>query len=342
MTAIAFDTRTLIGLADRPGHDIKARLLLALTALYVERTTHTEHEKRQYAELAQRLIDMVDEGTRETVISVLRDHPTAPIEIIGRAASRVPAQDVAARQDVVTLVPASQPPSSPRLAPMIVAPARQTDAPGGNVPAAPTAPVDHGEAFFAATAAGRGELLAMLAKAHDGESVAATAEGPRPDCERLDAATIAGRIGELIRECERVFDTSPALCERIINDRSGEPLVVAAMAAGIPIAVLQRMLLLVNPAVGHSVSRVYDLTDLYYALDRTVAVRLMSLWREKAPREQAAAPAAVGAPQDATDVGHTPLGLRARFSELSARIGERGVTSRSDRESAGRRDLRFR
>ncbi len=87
MNATAVDRTKLIGLADRPGADIKARLLLALTALFVERKTHTDEEKRQYAELAQRLLDVVDATTRSAVIAILRDHPSAPIEIVGRVAA---------------------------------------------------------------------------------------------------------------------------------------------------------------------------------------------------------------------------------------------------------------
>ena len=86
MNASAVDRTKLIGLADRPGGDVKARLLLALTALYVERETHTDEEKRQYAGLAQRLLDVVDETTRSAVIAILQDHPSAPVEIVGRVA----------------------------------------------------------------------------------------------------------------------------------------------------------------------------------------------------------------------------------------------------------------
>src|SRR5712671_5349601 len=74
----------LMGLADRPGVDMTARLLLALTALYVERPTHTAEEQRQYIELARRLIDNVDAATRATVAGILRRHPEAPAEIFER------------------------------------------------------------------------------------------------------------------------------------------------------------------------------------------------------------------------------------------------------------------
>ena len=149
-----------------------------------------------------------------------------------------------------------------------------------------------------------------------------------------------GRIGELIREFERTLDLPRSLCERIVNDPLGEPIVVAAAAARIPIAVVQRILLLINPAVSHSVERVFDLTNLYYELDRRAADRLMSLWREAAPpRRAVAARRPAGRSRGAAAARSR---LRARFGALAERIQERSVTSRSDRESAGLRDLRSR
>jgi hypothetical protein len=319
VNASAVDRTKLIGLAERPGADIKARLLLALTALYVERDTHTDEEKRQYAELAQRLLDVVDATTRSAVIAILRDHPGAPIEIVGPAQAVSPGLVGPAATDsgrIARLVPAS----------------REAAEPGVPIPAA----ADRGEAFFAATAAGRRELLALIAKECAGQD-APVGDQPPADFKRLDAAVLEGRVGELIREFERTLDLPRSLCERIVNDPLGEPIVVAAAAARIPIAVLQRILLLINPAVSHSVERVFDLTNLYYELDRRAADRLMSLWREAAPRGES--PAALPVAAEAV---RPPLPLRARFGALAERIQDRKVTSRSDRESAGLYDLRSR
>jgi hypothetical protein len=329
VTAAAVKKKNLIGLGDHPGHDIKARLLLALTALYVERATHTEEEKRQYAELAQRLIDVVDETTRAAVAGILRDHPTAPIEI-----STLPSHDAS---------PAEAKPPTVRNAP-VSAPATASNRKPA-VPAAPLAPAEWDEAFFAASAAERRNLLVRIAEKCEGPHPSPTRDMAhrdmaKADYERLDAAALQGQIGEFIRQFERLLDLPRGLCERIVNDPSGEPMVVAAMAAHIPIAVLQRILLLVNPAVGRSVERVFDLTNLFYELDRGAAIRLMSLWRERARRAQAASPPA--AASSAAERERPPAGLRARFGALSERIADRSVTSRSDRENAVRRDLRSR
>ncbi len=325
MTATAIDKKNLLGLADRPGNDIRARLLLALTALYVERATHTEEERRQYAELAQRLIDVVDETTRAAVAGILREHPTAPIEI-----SRRLSPDTAPGANSATAENAHVPAAD--LAPAPQAAASPYDA---------LDPAEWGEAFFAAPAPERRNLLALIATKCEGQKAEPVEDIARPDYERLDAAALQGRIGEFTREFGRLLDLPGGLSERIINDPTGEPIVVAAIAVHIPIAVLQRLLLLVNPAVGHSVERVFDLTNLAYDLDRAAAIRLLSSWRDKARRDAPASPPAA-ASAGATERDRPPAGLRARFGALSERIGDRSVTSRSDRESAARHDLRSR
>jgi hypothetical protein len=326
VTAAAINRKDLIGLADRPGNDVKARLLLALTALYVERATHTEEEKRQYAELAQRLIDVVDETTRATVAGILRNHSAAPDAISERLANNAAPTSAARPAPASTPDPTAGAASNPD---PTVASQQALE------------PAEWGEAFFTASAAERRNLLALIAKRCEGQSLPAMQDMARLDYERLDAAALQGRIGEFIREFERLLELPRSLSERILNDASGEPIVVAAIALHIPIAVLQRVLLLVNPAVGHSVERVFDLTDLSYELDRSAAIRLLALWRDEARRTEAASP-----PETASDLAAPrewpTAGLRARFGALSERIQEGSVTSRSDRESAGRRDLRSR
>lgn len=304
MTATATNRKNLLGLADLPGNDIRARLLLALTALYVERATHTEEEKRQYAELSQRLIDVVDETTRTAVAGILRGHPAAPIGISERLPQNAPPETAAPAHDVLD-------------------------------------PAEWCEAFFAATAAARRSLLVLIAKKCEGQSEAWMQDIARADYERLDAAALQGRIREFIGEFKRLLDLPRGLCERIVNDPSGEPIVVAAVAVHMPIAVLQRILLLVNPAVGHSVERVFDLTNLAYDLERGAAVRLLSSWRDQARRDEAASPP-TAASAAAPERDRPPAGLRARFGALTERIAYRSVTSRSHRESAARHDLRSR
>jgi hypothetical protein len=314
----------LIGLGDRPGSDMTARLLLALTALYVERPTHTREEQQQYLELALRLVDKVDAATRAAVAGILRRHPDAPGEIFERLSDVEPARigEGANAQD--TLASTAQT--------IAAAPAAGPDT-AILTPLPP--PSELGEAFFAASATERRQLLAQLAAepedvagstdvadpaALDQDRTGAPDNG-EPVYRKLDAAAMQGRIGEFTREFERLVAMPKSLCQRILNDGSGEPMVVAAKAADMPIAVLQRILLLVNPAVSHSVQRVYDLTDLYHALDRGAALRLVALWRAQAKPNDPTADGKPDAGERKSGLRDTSVaGLRSRFSALTERI----------------------
>src|SRR5262249_9647381 len=99
---------------------------------------------------------------------------------------------------------------------------------------------------------------------------------------RIDIAPWQSRTGAFASDFERLIDAPRSLCERILNDPSGEPMVIAARATGMPVAILQRILLLVSPATHHSVQRVYELTELYHSLDGRTARALLAVWRSAA------------------------------------------------------------
>jgi hypothetical protein len=321
--ASAEGNEILMRLAARPGADMKARLLLALTALFMERPIHTAEEQRQYVELALRLIEQVDAATQETVAAMLRNHAAAPVEVCVRLgiAPPTPRELTDCASNPAEIPPADDAAPEPAAIPDAAA---------------------LGEAFFAADAAERRRLLSLLPA--EPETAMAGFPATPEDAARfyagLDAAALKGRIGEFIREFERRLAIPRSLSERIVNDHSGEPMVIAAKAANMPIAVLQRLLLLVNAAVGHSVQRVYDLTKLYHELDRGKATRIFVQWRAEAKPD----PVLAGA--DSTERrpprDQSVASLRARFGALSDRVGERGVSVRSDAGSAVLRDLRSR
>ncbi len=68
--------------------------------------------------------------------------------------------------------------------------------------------------------------------------------------------------------------------------RLGEPVVAAAKAMALPSDVLQRMLLFVNPQVGQSVDRVYELAALYSEISIDAARRLIAILRDADPAER--------------------------------------------------------
>ena len=74
----------LFDLACRSGVDIRPTLLRVLTDLYVQKPAHSAEEKAEYTELAGRLLDHVDDVTRNAIASRLTGHPDAPALIAAR------------------------------------------------------------------------------------------------------------------------------------------------------------------------------------------------------------------------------------------------------------------
>ncbi len=255
---------SLLGLVQR-GLDMKPTLLRLLTELYVQKASHSSEEERQFVELALRLVDAVDAETRAAVARRLSEYPGAPDEILRRVAEKHHSASVAdwAFSRAEAPIPGAPPgdvDSASELRP------KSADA------AAITA------RFFAATPDERALLLAEL------DAAGALAPGgpitpPRHTAAILEASALAGRPRDFIRELEGALGIAQRLAEAIVNDRSGEPLVVAAKALAVPIDVLQRILLFVNPAIGHSVRRVYALTALFDRISLAAALRLVAAWR---------------------------------------------------------------
>ena len=85
---------------------------------------------------------------------------------------------------------------------------------------------------------------------------------------------------EFVRVTEDALGLSHKQAARIADDRSGETIVVVAKALSMPADVLQRILLLLNPAIGQSVQRVYDLAALHDEMTQDAALRLLAIWQE--------------------------------------------------------------
>lgn len=338
----------LTGPGDRPGGDVTARLLLALTALYVQRPTHTAEEQQQYIELALRLIDKVEAATRAAVADILQRHPHAPAEVVARldglqcSPEGAPRGEPSSAEDqhsaghqlsrsnrrLVDVQPTSAP------APPCTSPSLQQPAP---------ITWEIGEAFLAASPAERRRLLSLIARAC-GDDVQAAPEHGERNYERVDIAALHGRVGEFTREFGRLVDIPNSLCERILNDPSGEPMAIAAKATGIPIAILQRILLLVSPVMSHSVQRVYELTELYHSLDGGTARDLLARWRAHAkPNDPVPETGHAGGNRKSAALREASVAsLRLRFGALTARLQGRAVNARPDRGSVARCGLRSR
>jgi len=244
----------LVDLACRDGVDIRPTLLRVLTDLYVQKPAHSAEEETQYVELARGLIDAVDASTRATVAATLSAYPAAPEAILGKLAA-------------FSSPPAARPP-------------RETES-------EPEARNDLLELFFAAKTEERRLILTNLDVA--AESVARRpAPASSEVIRRLESAALRRNPGEFSRMLERALGISRGLAERIARDPSGEPVVVAARALGMAAAVLHRILLFLNPAIGQSVERVYDLARLYDELTPAAGERMIAIWRQAAGRSRPA------------------------------------------------------
>src|SRR5262245_37643665 len=96
---------------------------------------------------------------------------------------------------------------------------------------------------------------------------------------RLERAALRRNPSEFSRILMRALNISRELAERISFDNSGEPVVVVARVLGMKTDALQRILLFLNPVVGQSVSRIFELCQLYSELSSAAAERMLTIWQ---------------------------------------------------------------
>jgi len=260
----AFPFEGLFDLACQDGVDIRPTLLRVLTDLYVQKPAHTAPEEAQYVELAGRLIDSVDEQTRATVAARLATYPAAPAPVLARLGEIV-------QTAAPPLVPAL---TEPHLQPNAV----EEISDASEIFRAPDED-ELVELFFDASAEERRLILTNLdtfvpIAGHR------TPLGTPGVLIELENAALQRNTAAFARTLERALGIRAKLAERVVNDRSGEPIVVAAKALGMRAAVLQRILLFINSHVGQSVARVYDLAHLFDEITPAAAEDMVSIWRQ--------------------------------------------------------------
>jgi hypothetical protein len=283
----------LLDLACRDGVDIRPTLLRVLTDLYVQKPSHTAEEDHHYVELAQRLIQSVDHKTRDAVTTRLRDYRKIPPQLLPYLTPQASLD----APDVVLSTPA--PPSSdlPALKPTqavesrVIAP---TDAPTlvpaalphdtsaalSHVQSPPTA-AELCDLFFAAPPQDRRLILINLdaVASHEAEPVVDHSS----TISVMETAAMRRDRPGFAREIARAINIDIRMAMRIVDDATGEPLLIAARLVGMPENVLQRVLLFLNPMVGRSVQRVFDLSALYEQLSVPAARHMVSILRESVP-----------------------------------------------------------
>jgi hypothetical protein len=301
---------SLEGLLDhrrRDGFDIRPTLLRVLTDLYLQKPAHPPDDERYYTELALRLINSTDVPARAAVAERLAPYAAAPRAVVLRLARDVidVAGPILRHAQVLTaadleLITAD---CGSAHAAIIAARLRRQESSRHQAPQAGDRPAETAktgiakhawagpqaaelsELFFTAGAAERRHILMNLEYA---APVSPRAMPPRAReiVGRLETSALAHNVDAFTREVELAFGISGRLARRIVSDDLGEPIVVVAKALQAPRAVLERILLFINPRIGQSVQRVYELATRYDEISSEAALRLVAIWQAAAPCEQ--------------------------------------------------------
>jgi hypothetical protein len=285
----------LMRLSGKEGIDIRPALLRVITDLFVQEPSHTREEVQQYAELSLRLLAVVDAQTRTSVIAKLTHFSGTPVWLLERAVA-LPAQAQAAVSadaaasggDTVYTAAKASATRHARISEAAPAPRES-----------PRAHHDIGQRFLRADPISRQELLLQL------EEDEPTAEPAwfrvrKRMIDRLEAAAQEHEPREFARELQQSFGLSSRIAGEIVYDDFGEPLLVVGRAAGMDADVLLRILLLLNPAIGESVERVFSLYRLYQQIGLAAATPIMTSWREESRARPKARYQSVHAPDEAS------------------------------------------
>jgi hypothetical protein len=251
---------------------VRPTLLRVLTDLYVQKPVHSADETTQYVELALGLIDTVDEPTRAAVAATLSHYPAAPPAVLAKLGLASAAQPARAALPEIVFIPENTAPAPAAEA----APSPQQLASEASIAIGSLTDV-----FLNAPPGDRRLILANLDIVADPAALVVPA--PNDIVLRLEEAALRRDPVAFARLLEPALGIGRDLAHRLTEDASGEPIVIATRALGIKAAVLQRILLFLNPAIGHSVERVFDLAVLYDEISLSTACHMVTLWRQDAP-----------------------------------------------------------
>ena len=99
----------------------------------------------------------------------------------------------------------------------------------------------------------------------------------------LEAAALRRDRAGFTRLLQDALGLTAEQAERIVGDSLGEPLLIAAKALAMPSVILQRILMFIDPVIGHSVQRVFDLASLYERISADASHRIIASLRGREP-----------------------------------------------------------
>lgn len=278
-----FGLEGLAELGSRNALDMRPTLLRVLTDLYVHRLSHTPAEERHYTELALRLLEAVDVPTRAAVARRFASYLSPPLRVMQWLARDVPEVSAELRRHPLLQPPGVAEPTALNF--IATSAAAPTAIDEQQFPTETPRVVDVATAgelndlFFAANAEERRLILVNLTIvapiAAENVRVSRDPEGG----ERLEAAALTDKIDDFARQLARALNIPGEQARRLVRDDSGETVVIAAKALGMAREVLYRILMFLNPAIGHSVERVHALAALYDELTPAAAEGMVAIWQ---------------------------------------------------------------
>jgi hypothetical protein len=261
----------LMTLSRREGVDIRPTLLRVLTDLYVQASSHTDDEERQFVELTSRLIDQVDDATRAAVRARLSIYPRTPPAIMQQLALKPSGPErLPLARGIKPTQPSLVQPKPPAETQLRVA---------STLSMQPSEASEISAMFFAASASERGAILGNLANTPLKPSARIAAGRAARAIETLEMAAFAVDAENFILELGDTLMLPSSIAEQVVNDPGGEPLACALKALGMSSQVFERVLLFLDPALGSSVARVYRLSRLYGVLAERTALIMVAAWR---------------------------------------------------------------
>ena len=256
----------LMHLAKREGVDVRPTLLRVLTDLYVQAPGHSAEEQQHYVELASRLIDQVDEATRNVVRARLAVYPETPIEIRERLGLSKPA-----RLPASVMAPAPQPEAA--------ATPQTAERPPAKLAMQPSDAASIDEMFMSATPSERIQILRSLETSPLRPAARVEPRRAGKAIAVLERTAFARDRAGFAAELADALHLPASVGERIVMDGSGELLACAAKALAMPSDVFQRVLLFLKAEWSSQVVLVLRLARLYDSLSEHAALIMLSVWR---------------------------------------------------------------
>jgi hypothetical protein len=260
----------LMTLSRREGVDIRPTLLRVLTDLYVQASSHSADEARQFVELTSRLIDQVDDATRAAVRARLAIYPSTPVEILRMLGLRPaqPGQSVPLAAEITP--PAAEAPKLP------IEPAKRTVS---HLSMQPSDAAQLCDMFLRAEGRERITILHSLNETPLKAAPRIPETRARRAVEALEMAAFVADVESFTIEVGETLILPARIATQIVGDVSGEPLACAMRALDMPGPVFERVLLFLNPQIGTSVHAVYRLSRLYDRLSERSALVMLAAWR---------------------------------------------------------------